>query len=94
MDPLVCLRDFYKSGRGDKVVFTDGTSKIKFGDEYEFYSSTATRFNKSGSVDPYQLGALLFCMQHKDLSSKDYFEKASAAKIDKVLRVDQQVLIH
>ena len=91
MDPLLCLRDFYKGGKKDKVTFADNNTKVKFGDEYEFFSTTPTRFNKGDSSGPYPLGALLLYMQCSHLSSKAYLERASVVKIDKVLRMDQQV---
>ena len=73
-----------------EIRFTDGTANINFGDEYEFPSNTPTRFQSSTGA-PYALGALLFFMQHRELPSIQYFQKATEARVDKVSRPDAQV---
>lgn len=90
MDPLRCLRDFYKNKREQEVKFSDDNARISFGEEYEFSSATSTRF-KSSIGAAYQLGTLLFYMQHRHLNSAMYIQKATAAVVEKVSRSDQQV---
>lgn len=93
MDPLRCLRDFYASKRAQEVSFADSYAKVNFGDEYEFSSTTATRFqNQKGEA--YQLGALVFFMQHRTVSAADYMQRVKAADVSRVARADQQVRAH
>lgn len=90
MDPLRCLRDFFSGNRAAEVSFADNYGKVNFGDEYEFTSTTATRFQDQKGV-PYQLGTLLFFLQHRKETAADYMQQVKAAGVERVARADQQV---
>jgi hypothetical protein len=96
MDPLRCLREFCMNERLDQVKFSEGNTKINFGEEYEFASNTETRFQSRGGV-AYSLGALLFYIKEKHIkktSAGEYIKLATHLGIDKVTRADQQVWPH
>ena len=91
MDSLNVLREFSASGRGHLVCFSDNFNTVKFGDKYEIDSHRPTRFCKGDSGAPYHLGALVLFMQCENLPSKQYFERAAAANIERITRADNQV---